>query len=324
MQNKYLQELRRTVDLDDDYGFKYIDLIQNALNRFPKANKYSYSTLKSSSTKRKVFEENKLKYEYSEAHHIIPKICGKDNSCNNIVLLYNTKKHPEHVLAHRYLSKSTSLFLDKKDGLKFAYILMIKNRNEYYSDEDAANLSFLSKFNKKPMTDITKQKLREKHTGKKLSEDTKRKISAAISGKNNPMYGKTGKNNPNYGRKNTAETIQKMKEVWTEDRRQAQKNNYNHKNKTIIKYNGNDYDVYQLSQILGVDYTTILRNIDKFDVVNKYIRKTKSMAIRILNDFDGEIYSVKQLEDVELFGSKRPHATILRWARNNKNGLHII
>ena len=38
--------------------------------------------------------------------------------------------------------------------------------------------------------------------GKKHSEESRKKISRAMSGKNNPMYGKTGKNNPFYGKNN--------------------------------------------------------------------------------------------------------------------------
>ena len=45
------------------------------------------------------------------------------------------------------------------------------------------------------------------------SEKTKKKISKANKGENNSMYGKYGENNPNFGRKNTPETIERMREV---------------------------------------------------------------------------------------------------------------
>lgn len=235
-----------------------------------------------------------------------------------------TKENPEHLLAHRYLCRSTSLFCDKHNKLKFAYLFMVTKNKVVLDDSIAAELRELSELNKRPMGENTKLLLRQKRIGSHLSYETKKKISVKTSGKNNPMYGKRGVLNPNYGRRNTDCTIQKMKDCWTEERKIKQKDNYNHKNKTIIRYNGNNYDVYQLSSILKIDYTTIMRNLDKYDVVKQYTRKTKNNATRILNDFDGEIYSVKQLENTEILGHKRSHATILRWARNNKNGLHII
>ena len=46
--------------------------------------------------------------------------------------------------------------------------------------------------------------------GKKRSPETKEKLSKALSGANNPMYGKTGENNPNFGKKRSPETLEKM------------------------------------------------------------------------------------------------------------------
>ena len=46
--------------------------------------------------------------------------------------------------------------------------------------------------------------------GRHLSEETKQKISEAIKGENNPMYGKTGEQHPNYGLKHTEESKKKI------------------------------------------------------------------------------------------------------------------
>ena len=76
------------------------------------------------------------------------------------------------------------------------------------------------------MTNETRKKLSELNTGKKLSEDTKRKISQSVSKENHPMYGKhhsdeakakmslakSGANHPNYGKhlsQNVREKISK-------------------------------------------------------------------------------------------------------------------
>ena len=49
--------------------------------------------------------------------------------------------------------------------------------------------------------------------GRKLSEETKRKISKAMSGENNPFYGRKGKDNPFYGKKHSEEARKKMSKV---------------------------------------------------------------------------------------------------------------
>jgi len=50
--------------------------------------------------------------------------------------------------------------------------------------------------------------------GKNLSEETKRKLSNAFSGKNNPNYGKFGKDHPCFGRKTSEEIKRKMSEFF--------------------------------------------------------------------------------------------------------------
>jgi len=78
------------------------------------------------------------------------------------------------------------------------------------------------------MSDETKEKVRQHRLGKKHTEETKQKISAAMKGKNNPFYGKEhtietkqkmseakkGKydkeNNPMYDKKHTIETRERM------------------------------------------------------------------------------------------------------------------
>jgi group I intron endonuclease len=46
--------------------------------------------------------------------------------------------------------------------------------------------------------------------GKTISNDTRAKISAALFGKNNPMYGNKGKNHPRFGKTHTEETRAKL------------------------------------------------------------------------------------------------------------------
>ncbi len=49
--------------------------------------------------------------------------------------------------------------------------------------------------------------------GKKRSKETCRKMSIAMSGENNPMYGVRGKDHPSYGKPRSDETRQKIREA---------------------------------------------------------------------------------------------------------------
>ena len=102
------------------------------------------------------------------------------------------------------------------------------------------------------MTPEIRRKISEAHTGKirlrgknnhmygkKLSNETKKKIGDAMRGNNNPFYGKThaietrkklsqsnigkrvGKDNPFYGKKHSEETRAKMKKYWADKRAAA-------------------------------------------------------------------------------------------------------
>ena len=65
-------------------------------------------------------------------------------------------------------------------------------------------------------SDETKRKISEAAKGRKrqpFSEEWKNKISLAVSGPNNGMYGKRGINNPNYGSHRSDEAKRKMSEA---------------------------------------------------------------------------------------------------------------
>lgn len=81
-------------------------------------------------------------------------------------------------------------------------IRKISNGNEFHSEE-------------------TKQRLREINIGKKLSKETKKKLSEKWKGKNNPMYGKKGELSHLYGKHHSEETKKKIGES------KKGENNYN-------------------------------------------------------------------------------------------------
>jgi len=82
----------------------------------------------------------------------------------------------------------------------------------------------------------------ETHTGKTHSKETKRKMSGAKSGENNPMYGKTGENNPMYGKTHSEESKIKMSGA------KSGENNYwygkTHSEETKIKMSGENHYWY--------------------------------------------------------------------------------
>ena len=62
----------------------------------------------------------------------------------------------------------------------------------------------------KSLSEETKMKIGKAQKGKIVSEVTRKKMSTAASGKRNGMYGKTGDKNPFYGKKHSQESRQKM------------------------------------------------------------------------------------------------------------------
>ena len=77
----------------------------------------------------------------------------------------------------------------------------------------------------KKMSESAKRKMRDAWIERRkrgVSEETRKKLSKAFSGKNHPLYGLKGKSNPNFGRKNSIETKRKMslsaKLSWTPER----------------------------------------------------------------------------------------------------------
>lgn len=140
---------------------------------------------------------------YTEKHHILPKcLCQTDfekNDVNNHVLL--TLK--EHALVHKLLAKAAPT--SKK--LKRAYMGMLTARN---NKQEKVMLSireyeFLRENSKdlygrsgkengmygKTQSEETKQKIREKALGRKMTEEVSRKRSISQIGEKNTFYGKT-------------------------------------------------------------------------------------------------------------------------------------
>lgn len=73
-------------------------------------------------------------------------------------------------------------------------------------------------------TEETRQKMSMAHIGLLGTPESKRKQSLKLSGVNNPMYGRRGELSPTFGRTKSPEEIQKLKDVWTEERKEVYRN----------------------------------------------------------------------------------------------------
>ena len=141
MDNKNIKLLEEMIDPSDDYGRKYIDLMIKAVED-GRLCSGRYLTSKDKRYKEKFFKEANKDYIYCEVHHIIPKCCGGNNEHDNLVYLYCTEDFPEHIKAHEYLWRSTSLFLDRRSKIAGSFFKMTYSRklSTSLSVEEAAKL----------------------------------------------------------------------------------------------------------------------------------------------------------------------------------------
>lgn len=79
-------------------------------------------------------------------------------------------------------------------------------------------------------TDETREKMSISHIGILGTPESKAKQSAKLSGPNNPMYGLKKEMHPAYGKVKSDETIQKIKDSWTDERKRIQSQRISGKN----------------------------------------------------------------------------------------------
>lgn len=145
-----------TLFLSNKYSKWYFNIISNAKNK----NTYIES--------------------YTELHHIIPKSLGGTNHKTNLIRL--TAK--EHFVCHRLLTK----MVDSNNRSKMVYALwmMIKGNKKQKRDFNIKSQTY-SKIKENYALAVRNSKL-----GKKLSEETKLKISQSLKG-SKKTKGKTAK-----------------------------------------------------------------------------------------------------------------------------------
>lgn len=122
---------------------------------------------------------NRLIEGYTEKHHVIPKCMGGTDHPENLVLL----TAEEHYIAHLLLVK----IYPTNRSLWYAANMMANRNNKVYAWTRKKHAAIVSADRK----------------GTKSSAETKKKISAATRGQNNPMY----------GRHHTEETKEKIRKA---------------------------------------------------------------------------------------------------------------
>lgn len=167
--------------------------------------------------------ENRVPPEgYTEKHHTFPKsIFGKNN---RVVALTGREHYIVHALLEKIYIKRYGLNDKRTIKMIHAHTLM-KSKGKYYNSY-LYNLAVIRKsevMKGKPpyiMTEKTRMKIGESRKGKTASEETKRKHSERMKGKNNPNYGKPRSEESKRkqsesmkGKKHTKETRQKWSEA---------------------------------------------------------------------------------------------------------------
>lgn len=131
---------------------------------------------------------------YSETHHIIPRSLGGKNIKENLIKLSAS----DHFFAH--------LLLAKIHGGKMWQALSFMAQDKTVS---AKGIGAKRRWFEKARKEAANQAAIDLK-GRVFSEDTRKKISEAASGKNNPMFGVSGELSPRYGKLHTIETKERI------------------------------------------------------------------------------------------------------------------
>lgn len=184
---------------------------------------------------------------------------------NGIYLYYDTKensvvyvgrdsnidkktRHKAHMQKSNYDDQPFNRILQNNpDRYKYRVYYEGVFSNEELNDLESQTIKLFNTFHRKDAFNYTKGG--EGTLGRKHTEEEKNKISKAISGENNPMYGKKGENHPAYGTKRSEETRKKMSEAnsgrnhpqWKDYARVVKKGTtHSGKKRYALRYDGKD------------------------------------------------------------------------------------
>lgn len=144
--------------------------------------------------------------EYCERHHIIPKCLGGDNNEDNLIDLYAR----EHFIAHKLLAE------ENPDNTKivWAYTMMSRikgnDKQQHYvptpEEYEQAKIA-----HSKAMTGENNPMYGKRHTQEARDKMSRNHVD--VSGENNPWYGICGEAHPVYGLHRSEETRAKISQA---------------------------------------------------------------------------------------------------------------
>lgn len=299
-----LDMIKSLVDKNDVFGNLYIELISKAIND-NRGVDTSYTMASKRVYKEQLFSKQGRDYNYCEVHHIIPRCCGGTDDSDNLVILFQTSENKEHLLAHEYLWKSTSLFLENKNKLASSYLFISKlvgNKLKQKEFNDCFEQSLkVSTKSGKDNGMYGKHHSLETREKMKWSEDKRKKHS----GGNNPMYGKHWSN----------EKIDQIRK--------------NQPTRVKIYYNGVLYDSVSMLSKIPIDGKLRSKNtimdwarkqingLKLFDDSNliEYTPKNKEII------YKGKTYKSSRNLIKQVGGIFKNHSSVAKWAREESHGL---
>lgn len=155
-------------------------------------------------------DRNSLDY-YVEIHHIIPKCLGGTDDKDNLVAL----TYREHIICHKILCR---LYPDNYYLHSSVYLMLhvkIENGKKvktFSNSKEAEEYKLFLKSHKKPLSEETRKKMSAAHKGWIPSEEFRKKTSERHKGKKVSEETRNKLKEINLGRHHTEETRKKMSE----------------------------------------------------------------------------------------------------------------
>ena len=153
-------------------------------------------------SKQYIGSTKKLKKRFTQHNNL-----AKKNKHFNKYLQNAINKHGTDNFVFEII-KICDNYLESEQKILDNEIFCFKNHYDIFYN-DASNV-YSSALGRK-VSDETKRKISEIHKGKIISEEIKKKMSDAHLGNKNPMFGRSGKKSPTFGRHHSDETKEKLK-----------------------------------------------------------------------------------------------------------------
>lgn len=192
---------------------------------------------------------------YNERHHIIPKCMNGSDTEDNIIVV----PVRYHIMLHILL---TEIFPDDKKILLASSIMLYGNEERRESIEKHFSTRTVARLRE----NASKAKI-----GREISEETRKKLSIAKSGKNHPLYGKkmseeTKRQMSESHKKNSEIKSEQVKQLWKDG---VYDNLYKN---TLRKKRGSSHLAKKVVSPEGKIYDCVLDAVDATGIPNSTLR----------------------------------------------------